>query len=353
MQQGVDSRALFAVFVTKLPRLLVLAVAGAVLGSGLRLMIVGIQMQESCYVSETEYYVAFADGQDEARHWYNDFTWNDVIATDLILGRAMEILGGGYERNQVKEMITADILSDVRYLTITVKGRDAAQVEAVKDALVTALEEFGAAKKEFASIEKIEDQAIAREEIPYFTWRAALLGAVALAGAGVFVTAFSFCMGSVFYTKNDIVTRLGIPVCGMTFRGGHRAGAGGAMEQRQAKMLEESLRRLAETHAQILLMDACGGQEAAALLGELEKAGWTDGSKFGLYSVEDGWKHTGADTVVVAVVLFGQPYREKIADEIAFVRMHGGSVSAAVLAGADRLWMRIYYAQGLWAQREA
>ncbi|MDE5825876.1 MAG: hypothetical protein K2H91_14535, partial [Lachnospiraceae bacterium] len=139
MQQGVDSRAMLATFIIKLPKLLILAVAGAVLGSGLNLFVVLVKIQNRCYVSETEYYVAFDKGQDDARHWYNDFTWNDVLTTDGILGRAMELLGNGYERSQVKEMIRADILSDVRYLTITVKGQNAAQVAEIKDALGTAL----------------------------------------------------------------------------------------------------------------------------------------------------------------------------------------------------------------------
>ena len=203
MQQGVDSRALFATFITKLPRLLVFAVAGAILGSGLNLFVVLVKAQHRCYVSETEYYVAFDKGQDDARHWYNDFTWNDVLATNGILGRAMELLGDGYERSQVKEMIRADILSDVRYLTITVKGQDAARVEAVKDALGTALEEFGAVQEEFSSIYKIEDLGIVQEEIPYFAWRSAFLGTFIASGIGVFVTAFCFCKKRYYGTSGD------------------------------------------------------------------------------------------------------------------------------------------------------
>lgn len=59
----------------------------------------------------------------------------------------MELLGSSYDRDDVETMITAAILSDVRYLTVTVRGQEAAQVDAVKEALGTALEEFGALKK--------------------------------------------------------------------------------------------------------------------------------------------------------------------------------------------------------------
>lgn len=342
IQQGIDSRAMLATFMTRLPRLLMLAVAGAVAGSGLNLLVVLVKAQNRCYVSETEYYVEFDKGQDDARHWYNDFTWNDVLATDGILGRAMELLGTGYERDQVKEMLNADILSDVRYLTITVRGLDYTQVEAVKDAIGTALEEFGEAKREFASISKIEDNAIMPEALPYFAWRAALLGAVLAAGAGVFVTALCFCMGSVFYTKGDITARLGLPVCGITFReGSGRTKGGSALEKRQAEMLEEGLEMLAEKYSRILLMDASGGQEANAFLKEICGRGIVEESRFQVCG-RAGQKMQ--DAMIVAVIPFGRTYRERIADEIDFAQQHGGRLVAAVLIEVDRSWAHIYYA---------
>ena len=135
MQQGVDSRAMLTVFLTKLPKLFLVAVAGAVLGSGLYLLIALNASRNACYVSETEYYIEFDEERYKARDYYNAFTWNDAVKGDEILGRAMEFLGAGYDRDQVGTMITAAILSDVRYLTITVRGEDAAEVDAVRDAL--------------------------------------------------------------------------------------------------------------------------------------------------------------------------------------------------------------------------
>lgn len=349
MQQGVDSRAMLATFIMKLPKLLILAVAGAILGSGLHLLVVLVKAQDRCYISETEYYVDFDKGQDDARHWYNDFTWNDVLATDPILGRAMELLGSGYDRSRILEMLKADILSDVRYLTITVRGQDAAQVEAVKDAIGMALEEYGVTRREFASIEKIEDREIVLEEIPYFAWRAAFLGAVIASGIGAFGVAFCFCMGSVFYTKSDIGVRLGIPVYGMTFQNGCRKNGDCAMERRQAEMLAAGFGKLAGGKAQILLLDASDGQEAGLFMQELLDRGLAGASRIRVFDAQRDIGRFGngsEDVVVVAVIPFGKPYREKITDEIDYVRLHGGRVAGAVLTGANRMWMRLYYAHG-------
>lgn len=340
MHQGVDSRAMFATFVRKLPVLLLLAVAGAVLGSGLNLLITLAETRDVIYVSETEYYIAFAEGRYEAKDYYNDFTWNDVLATDLILGRAMELLGDSYDRNQVQQMITADILSDVRYLTITVKGHEPHEVEAVKNTLCTALEEFGAKMEEFDSIYQIEDMGIIQEKVQYFAWRAAFLGAVIAAGVGIFAAAFRVCMGSAFYTKSDFTKVFGLPVYGMTFQKENKKGSKDAFIQKQTKMLEKNLKMLTERYSKIILMDASGGQYAEAFLQKLEQCGEIDRSGFCVYSKEQEL----LDAALLAVIPFGKTYREKIADEMDYVRLQGGMIAGAVLVDADRYWTKVYYA---------
>lgn len=343
MQQGVDSRALFAVFIRNLPSLFLLAVAGAVLGSGLNLLVALVQSRDPVYVSETEYYIEFAEGRYEARDWYNDFTWNDVLATDLILGRAMELLGGGYDRAQVGESITADILSDVRYLTITVRGENPHEVGEIKDALQTALEEFGAQKREFDSIYRIEDLGIVLEEPQYFVWRAAFLGAVLFLCAGSFVTAFRFCMGSAFYTKGDMTKILGLPAYGMTFRG---KGTEDALVKKQAKMLEKNLGLLTDRYAEVFLMDASDGRYAEAFLRDIINNRRIDSSRLKLYDTEQDF----ADAAILAVIPFGKTYRERITDEMDYACLHGGRIEGAVLTGADRIWGKIYYA--FWGKKE-
>lgn len=343
MQQGVDSRAMFAEYMVKLPKLLILAVAGAILGSGLNLLITLVRSQQICYVSETEYYITFAG--DWVKDHYNAFTWNDAIATDSILGRAMELLGDGYERSYVKEMIRADILSDVRYLTITIKDQDQTKVAEVKDALGTALEEFGQTKEGFDAIDKIEDSEIVQETIPYFTWRAALLGAVIAAGIGVFAIAFGFSMGSAFYTKSDIINRLGLPVCGIIFADGHQSRKSRALENRQLEMLEENIKMLTEEYPQMMLIDASGGRDAAAFLRDISDRGMADPSGFVVCGTENDfeWSDKIQDAAVIVVIPFGKTCREQITDEIYHVQMHGGRIVSAILTQADRKWEMIYY----------
>lgn len=338
MQQGVDSAAMLATLITKLPVLLVLAVAGAVLGSGLHLIITFFQTMEPVYISETEYYIDFADGRYEAKDYYNDFTWNDVLSTDLILGKAMESLGENYDREQIGSMISADILSDVRYLTITVKGGNAELVESVKDALGTAFVEFGQCKEEFDSIEKIEDLGITQEQPQYFALRAALLAACLFAAAGIFVILLKFCRGSEFYTKNDISKVFGIPVYGLTVRNRQKNNRSDALLEHHAARLAENMRMLTDRYPELYLLDASNGDEARAFLQDIKTCDIeTDGMK--PYCFE---KDNKACAILV-VIPFGKHYREKITDEINDAKLRDCTIVGAVLTDVDRRWAHIYY----------
>ena len=345
MQQGVDSRAMLTVFLTKLPKLFLVAVAGPVLGSGLYLLIALYASRNACYVSETEYYIEFDEERYKARDYYNAFTWNDAVKGDEILGRAMEFLGAGYDRDQVGTMITAAILSDVRYLTITVRGEDAAEVDAVRDALGMALEEFGALKREFDTIYRIREQETALEKIPYFGWRAAALGAVIAAAVYAFVTAFRFCLGSAFYTKRDITVRLGLPAYGMTVQAARHGDGESTLERQQGELLERSLNMLAQQYRLIVLMDTAEGQEAAMFLAEIRRRGLINNECYVIYDRE--MEISGLqEAAFVAVIPFGTDYREKLLDEIAHVQLCGGKVVGAVLVRVQEWWLRFYYAQG-------
>ncbi|MCM1182575.1 MAG: hypothetical protein NC337_04280, partial [Roseburia sp.] len=283
------------------------------------------------YVSETEYYIDFAEGRLEAKDYYNAFTWNDVVRNDEILGRMMETLGDGYVREQVGDMITADILSDVRYLIITVKGPDAADVERVQAALQAALETFADTKDEFDSISKVEDLGVVQERVRLFSARAALLGAVLFVCVGAFVTALRFGLGDCIYTKADISRYFGIPAYGMRYAEGKNA--------RQEEMLLAGIGRLLTEREELVLAD--GGRDgAAAALAREPEALAAPGVKGRIRALEADSDMRAA--AVLMVIPFGVPCRRKTADEINYLRLQGHEIVGAVLVDVDRRWMDIY-----------
>ncbi|MBQ7944652.1 MAG: hypothetical protein IJ326_11400 [Lachnospiraceae bacterium] len=298
-REGIDSKEYLIRFLFQLKKFILIGVAGAVIGSGLYLLIVAIDARVPVYQSVTRYYIDFAEGRIDAKDYYNDYTWNTVIESDLILGRVVEQFPD-YERSVVKDMVTADILSDVRYLTITVRGEDAVQVEEIAAMLEEALVYFGTeyngvderdiydsivkidVSDTFDSIVKIEDSGVNKVVQPLFTWRAAFLGFVIGFLAAWFAFSVRFAVADVFYTRGSIEKYLGITSLGIRYRQGKKAS-------------------LVEVQTE---------------------------------ETEDG---------KILLIPFGVSCRRRTEDMIRDLKRQGCKVSGAVLTEADAKWMKLYY----------
>ncbi len=333
--EGIDSRALLTCFIKRLPLMLTLAVTGAVIGSGLNLILAFVDLASPMYVSETEYYIDFADGRYEARDYYNAYTWNDVIAADkLILCGVMDMLGDGYDRETVKNMINAEILSDVRYLTVTVKGADAETVDKVQKALRVSLEHFGTVMDEFDCIYLIDDLGIKKAQARFFYWRAALLGALALLSIGIFGLAFRFCLGDCVYTKDDVRKYFGLPAYGLLYADKNDA------DGRQEKMLAEALMSVSGEDGRLVFADASDGRIAKEFIIKLGELKLLDDK----ICMEAFDRKSGSGVrETIFVIPFGVPCRQRVEDEINQLELLGFKVKGAVLAEADKGWTRLYF----------
>lgn len=349
-QEGIDSKALLVCFLRKLPYLLLMGVAGAVLGSGLYLLITVLTSEGTMYQAETEYYIEFAEGRIDAKDYYNDFTWNTVMATDWILGNTMEILGSEYDRDEVDNMITADILSDVRYLTITVRGADAELVDTVSEATKLSLESLAERVEEIDEIDsivQIRNNGTEQTKEPLFTLRAALLGAACGILAGVFWLVAAFSMGSRYYTKEGLSRSLGIPVYGLLYeRNGNSDGA----DIRQEKALGLALQHCMEKACgkKLVLMDV-GNNASAQRCKEL----LTSVCEEELADVEicvqnndivskDNYNEIRQTNGVILAIPFGKSCREAARDKLLQLENQDCRVLGAILVEADKTWMKLY-----------
>ena len=217
-KNSVDSKAYIVQIIYRMPYLLSMAVIGAILGSGLYLIIMLISTRTTMYEIQTRFYVDFTDEIIDAKDSYNAYTWNTVLGIDDILGRMMETIGDKYDRDVVKSMMKAEILSDVRYLLVTITGDNPDDIVIIRSALKEAIENFGQTKKEFDSIYQIEEGKVKEIKVNFFTWRAAVLGAAASFLIGLFIETLRFGIGARFYTRSDITDRLGLDALGIEYK---------------------------------------------------------------------------------------------------------------------------------------
>lgn len=154
---GTDMKKLALCFLGKVWIVFLAAAVGAVAGGVIYGMSHVVPESEREYRAVSKIYLDFAvDETGEVYQAYNGYTWNDLIATDPILDLTMLNLPEGYTREEVTAAAEAEILSDLRLLTITVTTHDPDRCEAIIHAMGQSLTELGDTAKEFKQIDVIQ-----------------------------------------------------------------------------------------------------------------------------------------------------------------------------------------------------
>ena len=155
--EGMDMKKLVLCFISKIWLVLLAAAVGAVLGGVIYAVSHIVPEAKREYQAMSKVYLDFApDETGEVYQAYNGYTWNDLMATDPILDVIMEHLPEDYTREEVMAATEAEILSDLRLLTITVTTHDRDRCSAILQAAGQSLIERGNTAKEFRKIEVIQ-----------------------------------------------------------------------------------------------------------------------------------------------------------------------------------------------------
>ena len=154
---GMDMKKLALCFIRKIWLVLLAAIVGAVLGGVIYEVSHIVPESEREYRAVAKIYLDFAtDETGEVYQAYNGYTWNDLMATDPILNEIMLNLSEDYAREEVVAAIKAEILSDLRLLTITVTTHNPDRCSAIMSAAEQSLVELGNTAKEFRQINVIQ-----------------------------------------------------------------------------------------------------------------------------------------------------------------------------------------------------
>ncbi len=177
--QGIDGKKLVILFLKRLYVILAGVVVCALLGAGIYLFSNVLVDRNRQYTAVSKLYLEFApDETGEVYQAYNGYTWNDLISTDLILPYVMENASSDISEQDVASCVSADILSDVRVLTITVTTDSASKTASLIAAVDKAIEGMAERQKEFISIKTIEEGAAELLIADDRLFQAVLLGAV-------------------------------------------------------------------------------------------------------------------------------------------------------------------------------
>lgn len=212
-----DLKRLVLFFQKKLWLVIMLVILGATAGGILYQMLHSMKMPVE-YQAVSKLYISFGhDESGEVYQYYNGYTWNDLLDTDPIMDLVMMYLPG-YEKEQVMEATTAEILSDIRLLTITVRGEEEKFVREISRATENGLKEFGRESEELEQIKVIRSGVPQRVYWDDRTSAACITGAVILGVISLLVIGFNYALDEAVYVQEDIEKRYGVKALGILTR---------------------------------------------------------------------------------------------------------------------------------------
>lgn len=192
------------------------------------------------YQAVSKLYIDFAkDETGTVYDYYNGATWTDLLTADPdISDTIVQKLPAGTGLDTVKAEAKAEILTDIRLLTVTVTDRDPQRAADIRDAIDEALVRFGDSAKEFTSIRLLSTADPQLITVSYRTGNAVLLGVFLGALLGLFILLISETLNDAVYVPEDAERRYSLPVLGIT------AKAGQETTSEQKKELQENMDHL-------------------------------------------------------------------------------------------------------------
>lgn len=220
MREGVDLKRIFLRFAANAWNAAAAILVGAVLGAGIYLIAHLIFASEKEYQSVSKVYLNFnCEPKDFGELSYNGYTWNDLLDTDPILDYAMEELPAEVNREEVIEATKAEILSDIRLLTVTVTTDQPELTAQIMEAVQASLIHLGKTDKLFHSIEiysTTEPEQIVWDDR---TVNAAVTGAVIALFIVLAAMALYYTLDDSVYVEADAEKQFGLPVFGIFTEG--------------------------------------------------------------------------------------------------------------------------------------
>lgn len=221
-KEGLDLRFFLLRLLNSIWIVFVAALAGAAICAGGYMLVKCINPAMKEYSRETKYYIDFAEDSTGIGYgYYNDYTWNDLMKSDDILNYTMSLLPEDISKETVENAVVADIISDVRLLTITVTTPDADVTNSIADATAKSLVHFPEDIKEIDGIRVIRDEEVKEIIVGDLTKNFGVFGLVFGAAVSLFGICLVYCMDSAVYLPKDIEKRFHIPVLGVMYKEGN------------------------------------------------------------------------------------------------------------------------------------
>ncbi len=214
--QSWQGRALWLRLRSRLWILPLLAIIGALVGGGIYFLVTCVFADAREYQEVSKLYIDFAyDETGTVYDYYNGATWTDLLTAEPRLSEAIEEAVPDISLEEVKASVKAEILSDIRLMTVTVTNADREKTERMAQAVNQALQSFGEQAKEFEKITFLSAEGPSLELISDRTRNAVLLGGVIGLLLAAILLWIRVLTGDGIYAPEEVTERFDLPVLGV------------------------------------------------------------------------------------------------------------------------------------------
>lgn len=222
MQEQLDSRRLMFLNVRKIWQICLGAVIGACFFGCVYYLKTNVLAGEPLFRAQTLYMITFNRDQVDSIHdYYNDYTWNDVLDSDQIAGRAAEKLGD-ISKEEVAAAVSIPTMSDIRFIWVYADMETKEAADRVEAAIGESLQEFALETDGFTEIAIWDQKETEQIREKSLIGRMLIAGAVVGVLAACFFVYYGNLMDDSIYTEQDVKDMLGMDPAGVIMRAGKK-----------------------------------------------------------------------------------------------------------------------------------
>lgn len=214
-KEGIDFKRLRLFFRKRIWIVVLMAVIGGGIGA-LTYQVVRALNMPIQYQAVSKLYITFnEDKNGDVYQYYNGYTWNDLLHSDLVVGCILGYLPEGYKKEDVSEATEASILSDVRLLTVTITGENEKNVREIQSAVQQGLAAYATINYELQGITTIHCIAPKRILWENKTTTSMIIGAVIFGLITLLGYGIGFAIDDAIYVQSDLEKRYSYKALGV------------------------------------------------------------------------------------------------------------------------------------------
>lgn len=214
--EPVDLKLMFIYFVRNVRYVFYSIVAGCILFALVYYLFTFVLVKEHQYIAQGELYLEYSQDVKIDNIYINDYTWQNLVHTDKVVDFVMERLSFHVTEEQLKAQVSANLVSDVRFVTlkvITDNPEHSVEIaQAYQEAIILLADEM----KDIESITLFTNADKAEMiQADNRTMRMAVTGAVIGGVVSVFVILYFYTLNDSIFVPITFEQRFGIPVIGV------------------------------------------------------------------------------------------------------------------------------------------